>query len=44
MLASYLEIIETFTNEIERLDKATEGHAGSLEETQFLMTILDVNY
>jgi transposase len=44
LLASYVEIIETLTDEIERLDEAIEERAGSLEETQLLMTIPGVSY
>ena len=44
LLASYLEVIETLTDEIERLDAAIEERAGSLEETQLLMSIPGVSY
>lgn len=33
LLESYLEMIETLTDEIDRLDVAIEDHAVSLEET-----------
>ncbi|MEY7852289.1 IS110 family transposase [Natrarchaeobius sp. A-rgal3] len=44
LLASYLELIETLTAEIKRLDAAIEERAGSLAETQLLMTIPGVSY
>jgi transposase len=44
LLESYLEMIETLTEEITRLDEAIEERAGSLEETQLLMTIPGVSY
>jgi len=44
ILESYLEVIETLTEEIERLDATIEERAGSLEETQLLMTIPGVSY
>lgn len=44
LLASYLEMIETLTEEIERLEAAIEERAGSLPETQLLMTIPGVSY
>ncbi|WP_435080058.1 IS110 family transposase [Halococcus sp. AFM35] len=44
LLASYLEMIETLTEEIERLEAAIEERAGSLAETQLLMTIPGVSY
>lgn len=44
MLASYLEMIETLTDEIERLEATIEERAGSLTETQLLMTIPGVSY
>ena len=44
LLASYLELIETLTDEIERLEAAIEDRAGSLAETQRLMTIPGVSY
>ena len=44
LLASYLELIETLTVEIKRLDVAIEERAESLKETQLLMTIPGVSY
>ena len=44
VLASYLDVIETFTEEIHRLDDAIEQRAESLRETQLLMTIPGVSY
>jgi transposase len=44
MLMSYLEMIETLTEEIDRLEDAIEEQAGSLPETQLLMTIPGVSY
>ncbi len=44
LLASYIEMIETLTEEIHRLDDAIEERAGSLPETQRLMTIPGVSY
>jgi len=44
LLTSYLTMIETLTEEIERLDAAIEERAGSLAETQLLMTIPGVSY
>ena len=44
LLASYLEMIETLTEEIEQLEAAIEERAGSLPETQLLMTIPGVSY
>ncbi len=44
LLASYLEMIETLTDEIERLEATIEERAGSLPETQLLMTIPGVSY
>ena len=44
LLASYLELIETLTAEIKRLDAAIEERAGSLKETQLLITIPGVSY
>ena len=44
VLASYLEVIETLTDEIQNLEETIEERAGSLEETQLLMTIPGVNY
>jgi transposase len=44
LLASYIEMIETLTEEIHQLDDAIEERAGSLPETQRLMTIPGVSY
>jgi transposase len=44
LLNSHLEMIETLTEEIDRLEAAIEEIAGSLEETQLLMTIPGVSY
>jgi transposase len=44
LLDTYLELIETFTDQIERLEAAIEDRAGSLPETQLLMTIPGVSY
>jgi len=44
LLESYLELVETLTEEIEKLDTTIEDRAGSLEETQLLMTIPGVSY
>jgi transposase len=44
LLESYLEVIETLTEEIHNLDETIEERAGSLEETQLLMTIPGVSY
>ena len=44
MLASYLEIIDTLTEQIESLERVIEERAGSLKETQLLMTIPGVSY
>ena len=44
MLESYLDVIETFTGEIRNLEEAIEKRAGSLTETQLLMTIPGVSY
>ena len=44
LLESYLEVIETLTEEIENLEETIEERAGSLEETQLLMTIPGVSY
>src|SRR6056297_1576317 len=43
-LESYLEMIETFTEEIRNLEETFEERAGSLKETQLLMTIPGVSY
>ena len=44
LLASYLVMIETLAEEIKRLEVAIEERAGSLTETQLLMTIPGVSY
>jgi len=44
LLESYLEMIETLTEEIQKLDATIEERAGSLKETQLLMTIPGVSY
>jgi len=44
LLESYLEVIETLTGEIHNLDETIEERAGSLKETQLLMTIPGVSY
>jgi len=44
LLESYLEIIETLSEEIRELDAEIEEYAGSLKETQLLMTIPGVSY
>jgi len=44
LLESYLELIETLTEEIQNLDETIEERAGSLKETQLLMTIPGVSY
>jgi transposase len=44
LLESYIEMIETLTDEIEQLDEAIEDRAGSLKETQLLMSIPGVSY
>jgi len=44
LLESYLEIIETLSEEIRELDAEIEEFAGSLEETQLLMTTPGVSY
>lgn len=44
LLESYLEVIETLTDEIDDLETTIEECAGSLEETQLLMTIPGVSY
>jgi transposase len=43
-LESYLELIETLTEEIRELEETIEERAGSLKETQLLMTIPGVSY
>ena len=44
LLASHLTMIETLTDEIDRLEATIEERAGSLPETQLLMTIPGVSY
>ncbi|MDT3437983.1 IS110 family transposase [Haloarcula sp. 1CSR25-25] len=44
LLESYLELIETLTEEIQELEETIEERAGSLKETQLLMTIPGVSY
>ncbi|SEP12936.1 Transposase [Halogranum amylolyticum] len=44
LLDSYVTIIETLTAEIESLELEIEERAGSLKETQLLMTIPGVSY
>ena len=44
LLESYLELIETFTDQIECLEVAIEERAASRPETQLLMTIPGVSY
>ncbi|WP_135666928.1 IS110 family transposase [Halorhabdus rudnickae] len=44
LLESYLAVIETLTEEIHNLDETIEERAGSLKETQLLMTIPGVSY
>lgn len=44
LLDAYLEVIETFTDQIERLEADIEDRAASLPETQLLMTIPGVSY
>ena len=44
LLESYLEIIGTLTEQIESLERVIEERAGSLKETQLLMTIPGVSY
>ena len=44
LLESYLEVIETLTEEIHNLDETIEERAGSPSETQLLMTIPGVSY
>ena len=44
VLASYLDVIETLTEEIHRLDDAIKQRAESRRETQLLVTIPDVSY
>jgi len=44
VLTSYLDVIETLTEQIQKLDKVIEERAGSLKETQLLMTIPGISY
>ena len=44
LLESYLDIIETLTEQIESFESVIEERAGSLKETQLLMTIPGVSY
>jgi transposase len=44
LLESYLELIETLNEEIRNLEETIEERAGSLKETQLLMTIPGVSY
>jgi len=44
VLDSYLDVVETLTAEIDSLEAEIEEFAGSLEETQLLMTIPGVSY
>jgi transposase len=44
LLASHLEVVETLTDEINRLEVTIEDRAGSLPETQLLMSIPGVSY
>ena len=44
LLESYLEMIETLTEEIQKLEETIEERAGSLKETQLLMTIPGVSH
>ena len=44
LLESYLEVIETLTEEIQSLEATIEERAGSLKETQLLMMIPGVSY
>jgi len=44
LLESYLEVIETLTEEIRNLDESIEECAGSLKETQLLMTMPGISY
>ena len=44
LLESYLEVIETLTEEIRAIEETIEERAGSLRETQLLMTIPGVSY
>jgi len=44
LLASHLTIIETLTDEITQLDERIEQRAGSLSETQLLVSIPGISY
>jgi transposase len=44
LLESCLDLIESLTEEIQKLDETIEQRAGSLKETQLLMTIPGVSY
>ena len=44
VLESYLDVVETLTAQIETLEVEIEEFAGSVEETQLLMTIPGVSY
>ncbi len=44
LLESYLDLIESLTEEIQKLEKTIEERAGSLKETQLLMSIPGVSY
>ena len=44
LLESYLDVIERLTEEIRELDQTIEKRAGSLKQTQLLMTIPGVSY
>ena len=44
LIESYLDVIETLTEEIQKLEKTIRERAGSLKETQLLMTIPGVSY
>ena len=44
LLELYLDLIESLTEDIQKLDETIEQRAGSLKETQLLMTIPGVSY
>jgi len=44
LIESYLDVIETLTEEMQKLEKTIRERAGSLKETQLLMTIPGVSY
>ncbi|OYR61963.1 IS110 family transposase [Halorubrum ezzemoulense] len=44
LLGSYLDLIESLTEEIQKLEETIEQRAGSLKETQLLMSIPGVSY